>query len=135
MRYDNVISLCATIGSEQKDLSDLTREQVIAVFTSRINDLFDHDEFHEVYDLADQVETEGGAVMSDLREKVWRRMAGHYLCDTIPENWCSLSEEEQDEWMLDNAWEPFEWWSASRVLEQIDAATDTVMDLIKEVQS
>ena len=65
MRYDNVISLCATIGSEQKDLSDLTREQVIAVFTSRINDLFDHDEFHAVYDLADQVETEGGAVMSE----------------------------------------------------------------------
>lgn len=58
MRYDNVISLCATIGSEQKDLSDLTREQVIAAFTSRINDLFDHDEFHAVYDLADQVETE-----------------------------------------------------------------------------
>tara|TARA_Y100000289_G_C3866268_1_gene121124 strand:+ start:363 stop:584 length:222 start_codon:yes stop_codon:yes gene_type:complete len=73
--------------------------------------------------------------MSDLREKVWDRMSGHYLCDTIPENWYSLSEEEQDEWMVDNAWEPFEYWSASRLFEQIDAATDTVMRLIEEAQS
>ena len=73
--------------------------------------------------------------MSDLREKVGDRMSGQYLCATIPENWDSLSEEEQDDWMVDNAWEPFEWWSASRLFEQIDAATDTVMRLIEEAQS
>ena len=56
VRYDNVITLSATIGSEKKDLSDLTREKVVAAFTSRINDIFDHDEFHEVYDLADQID-------------------------------------------------------------------------------
>ena len=56
MKYDNVISLAATVCSNKKDLSDLTRDGLIAAFTSRINDIFDNHELEEAVSLEDQIQ-------------------------------------------------------------------------------
>ncbi len=57
MRYDNLISLAVSIDSNEADLSDLSRDQLIAAFTSRINDIFDHDDVEEAVSLEDQIDT------------------------------------------------------------------------------
>ena len=56
MRYDNQISLAVTIDSNEADLSDLSRDQVLRVFTAQINDLFDNGEFQEAVSLEDQIQ-------------------------------------------------------------------------------
>tara|TARA_Y100000114_G_scaffold22367_1_gene18098 strand:- start:1342 stop:1740 length:399 start_codon:yes stop_codon:yes gene_type:complete len=56
MKYDNVISLAATVCSNKKDLSDLTRDGLIRAFTNRINDIFDNHELEEAVSLEDQIQ-------------------------------------------------------------------------------
>ena len=90
MRYDNQISLAVTIDSRRKDLSDLSREQVLHVFTNQINDLFDHGEFQEAVSLEDQIENTTYTVwfqessyrgIASISESEMREMAERYDFD------------------------------------------------------
>jgi hypothetical protein len=50
--------------------------------------------------------------------------SGQVLCNHLPENydkenWKSENGETIDEWVVSNAWEPFEYWSAEQLWKQI----------------
>ena len=46
--------------------------------------------------------------------------SGFYLTDNIPdEYYTEWDDDEQDEFIQDNLWEPFQYWSTNDVLEQI----------------
>ena len=46
--------------------------------------------------------------------------SGFYLSDNIPdEYYTEWDEDEQDEFIQNNLWEPFEYWRTKDVLEQI----------------
>jgi len=49
-------------------------------------------------------------------------VSGEFLCDNLPKNFRDLEEEELDEWLVDNAWQPFENDSPSDIWEWIDDA-------------
>ena len=47
--------------------------------------------------------------------------SGFYLTDNIPdEYYTEWDEDEQDEFIQDNLWAPFEYWRTKDVLEQIE---------------
>ena len=47
--------------------------------------------------------------------------SGFYLTDNIPdEYYTEWDEDEQDQFIQDNLWEPFQFWRTKDVLEQID---------------
>ena len=89
MRYDNVISLAVSIDSNEADLSDLSRDQLIAAFSSRINDIFDHDDFEEAVSLEDQIENttytiwfqDGEGDQEFLTEQQMRKESERYSFD------------------------------------------------------
>ena len=89
MKYDNVISLAATVCSNKKDLSDLTRDGLIAAFTNRINDIFDNHELEEAVSLEDQIQNttytvwfkNTGYSMQCLTEEEMRIQAGFFRFD------------------------------------------------------
>lgn len=49
-----------------------------------------------------------------------RLASQHYLTDEIPENWDSLTIEEQDKFLSDNAWQPFQDMEPEVLIDYID---------------
>jgi len=48
--------------------------------------------------------------------------SGFYLSDNIPdEYYTEWDDDEQDEFIQNNLWEPFQYWSTNDVLEQIES--------------
>ena len=49
-----------------------------------------------------------------------RLASNHYLVDEIPENWDSLTIEEQDKFLSDNAWQPFQDMEPEELIDHIE---------------
>ena len=49
-----------------------------------------------------------------------RLASQHYLIDEIPENWIDLTTEEQDKFLADNAWQPFQDMEPDALIEHIE---------------
>ena len=50
-----------------------------------------------------------------LRFKILQLCSGHYLSANIPDDWYELTEEEQDQFLQDNNWQPFEYYDPNYV--------------------
>ena len=48
-----------------------------------------------------------------------RLASQHYLIDEIPENWIDLTTEEQDKFLANNAWQPFQDMSPDELIGHI----------------
>lgn len=64
--------------------------------------------------------------------EIVRRMSRHFLTEELPEDWDNLSDDELDEFLVDHAWEPFQYWEADRIAEVIDAVASDVENMIKD---
>ena len=58
--------------------------------------------------------------------------SGFYLCNSISIEWYDLKEDEQDAFLEENAWEPFEGWLASDIWFEIQALAESVGRYINE---
>jgi len=48
------------------------------------------------------------------------RASAQFLCERLPDNWQEMSDSALDQFMEQNAWEPFEHWDTSDVWELIE---------------
>ena len=64
-----------------------------------------------------------------------QRASEQFLTEAIPDNWYAMTEEEQDEFIDDHVWEPFEDYPPSYVCEQIDRIAKTYKFLITETNN
>ena len=64
--------------------------------------------------------------------KLLQTCSGHFTTSNIPDNWNTLSDEEQNIWLEDHKWEPFEYWEPSQVWNIINAAHHSANTFIKE---
>ena len=62
------------------------------------------------------------------RSQAYVRASKFYLTEELPENILDLPSEEQDEFVEDHRWQPFECWSVHDVWELID---DLAEDMLK----
>lgn len=63
-------------------------------------------------------------------EKVFARMSGHFLAAHLPDDWNEWEEEKLDQYMIDNHWEPLEYWEVNDVYGMIDALAIDVLNLM-----
>ena len=71
-----------------------------------------------------------------------RLASQHYLIEEIPENWIDLTTEEQDKFLADNAWQPFQDMEPDALIEHIEdlamsfklAAQNERIDALNEVK-
>ena len=62
------------------------------------------------------------------RSQAYVRASKFYLTEELPEDILDLPSEEQDEFVEDHRWQPFECWSVHDVWELID---DLASDMLK----
>ncbi len=69
----------------------------------------------------------------ELKFKVLQLCSGHYLNANIPNNWYDLREEEQDQFLLENNWQPFEDYDPSYVWSCIESAADATQHFLEDL--
>ena len=70
-------------------------------------------------------------IMNTAEEKHLRNLAtiaasGHFLTARFPENWQKWSDKKLDNFIEDHKWEPFEYWNADDIFDQIDSVSMTI---------
>ena len=66
-----------------------------------------------------------------LDEKCLNIAAGTFLCE-LPASWSDLDDQEQDEFVADNLWEPFQYWETKDMWEHISNLKYDVESLLKQ---
>lgn len=64
--------------------------------------------------------------------EILQQTSGHFLTEHIPDNWNELSGVEQDTFLENNAWEPFEYWQVDDVFELIVSAADSTKRFLEQ---
>jgi len=59
-------------------------------------------------------------------------MSGHFLCESIPDNWEEIDDDEFFEFVSENAWEPFEYWEGKDLFSEIDSAASQMIGWIEK---
>lgn len=59
--------------------------------------------------------------------------SGHYLSANIPSNWYDLTEKQQNEFLNENNWEPFENYDSSFVMGCIESAAKVTQQFIEDL--
>ena len=49
-----------------------------------------------------------------------QKAAGHFLIKPLPDDWDKLNMGDQNQFICENIWEPFEEWEADAVYEEIE---------------
>ncbi len=66
-------------------------------------------------------------------QKVYQWASGHYLADVLDKTFWELDDDEQLEFLENNAWEPFEDYSGKDIHEYIwSLANDVIMKRVPE---
>ena len=68
----------------------------------------------------------------ELKFRILQLCSGHYLSANIPNNWYDLTEEEQNKFLTDNVWEPFETYDVEFVWRCITSATKATQEFIED---
>ena len=56
--------------------------------------------------------------------------SGHFLCEIIPDNWNDFTEEQQIDFIEENAWEPLAHMEGEILLSYIKDAAELTYDFI-----
>ena len=59
--------------------------------------------------------------------------SSHFLTETLPPEYKDWSDEELDDFVDDNRWEPFEHHPTNEIINLIDSLAFSVREYIKEV--
>ena len=65
----------------------------------------------------------------DTNDLIWA--SSHYLCESLPNNFTNWSEKKLDKFIVNNAWQPFEYWSAEDMWENIQRLASDMREYIK----
>ncbi len=68
----------------------------------------------------------------ELKFRILQLCSGHYLSANIPNNWYDLTEEEQNKFLADNVWEPFETYDIELVWRCITSATKATQEFMED---
>ena len=69
--------------------------------------------------------------MTDYEKRAFILASGQVLTEHLPENyedidWSNEDYEDIDEWVVKHAWEPYQYWDAKQLWEQIDSVAYTL---------
>ena len=67
----------------------------------------------------------------NLKFKIMQQVSGNYLCENLPDNWEELAEEEQNEFLETNAWEPVEDLSADELFSLIEDSVPSTQAIVE----
>ena len=59
--------------------------------------------------------------------------SGHYLSANIPKNWYDWTEDQQNEFLIENNWEPFENYDPEYVWGCIESAAKVTQEFIEDL--
>ena len=62
-------------------------------------------------------------------EEVFATLSGHFLTQTLPNNWQDFDDEYLEEWFTECALDTYEYWDWDEVYKMIGDLADTVMEL------
>ncbi len=65
--------------------------------------------------------------------EILQQTSGHFLTEHIPDNWNEMSTVEQDTFLEEAAWEPFEYWDVADVWSLIDAAAYSTKQFLEKM--
>jgi len=68
-----------------------------------------------------------------LKFEILQLVSGHYLCANFPNNWEDLTEEQQNEFLSENVWEPFENYDIEYVWSCIESAAKVTQEFIEDL--
>lgn len=71
------------------------------------------------------------SIRQDQYEKLFIRLSGHFLAEHLPSDYFTYEDEDQMQFIVDHAWQPFEYHSPEDVYDFIDSLTDDVMRLME----
>lgn len=71
--------------------------------------------------------------LKKLEGKIWDELLGIFLCEPLPDTWDEMTDEEMDDWFVENAWEPAMILGIGEVFGQVDYATINVMKVIGDL--
>ena len=57
-----------------------------------------------------------------LKDKLFVQMSENYLTNTFPVEAVDWEQEQLEQWIEENKWEPLEYWDAHMVMELIESA-------------
>ena len=74
--------------------------------------------------------------MKKSKEKVsynylMRMASGNYLTEYLPEDWHTWNSKKADKFVKENAWEPFEYYNAEEIWQQISQMADLMENCIE----
>ena len=69
--------------------------------------------------------------MNDYERRAFIAASGQVLTDHLPddfdsEEWSHENHAHIDDWLVAHAWEPYEYWSANQLWDQIDSVANSL---------
>lgn len=64
-----------------------------------------------------------------MKKEYIRKAAEHFLIQPLPKGWDKLNTSEQDEFIKENIWEPFEGWDTNFVWKQVEALAKSFQEV------
>ena len=65
----------------------------------------------------------------ETNDLIWA--SSHYLCESLPNNFRKWSEKKLDKFIVNNAWQPFEYEEAERMWELIQRLASDMREYVK----
>ena len=59
--------------------------------------------------------------------------SGHYLSANLPNNWYDLTKDQQNEFLIENNWEPFENYDPEYVRGCIESAAKVTHEFVEDL--
>lgn len=98
----------------------------------QLNQIFEEKRYKARYELLDTHLQE----LDEYSElQILTVASGMFLAEAIPEDWFYLSEEEQNDYLVDHVWEPLEGKDADYLYSIIESAADDIKELYKELRT
>ena len=74
------------------------------------------------------------ALCPELEFSIMQQLSGNFLTSRLPDNWEDMEDDEQNEFIIDNAWEPLEQQSPRDVLCYIENAAECMIIFLYAVK-
>lgn len=62
------------------------------------------------------------------KNEAYQKAAGEHLTDYLPDNWEEMEEDELFLFLEEHAWEPFEYYTGSRIWEMITESAENLLE-------
>lgn len=56
--------------------------------------------------------------------------SGHYLFESLPNNFIDWTEKKLYKWIEQHAWQPFEYWEGEKIFDEIDNLANSMNEYV-----